>query len=66
MQETSTILQEFARQNNIRVPNYPSDMFSLTHSQHEVEEQGSDEREDSEEEEGEKEGDEMDFEEEDD
>ncbi|MFQ6666505.1 hypothetical protein Gotur_032825 [Gossypium turneri] len=66
MQELGLIFQEFARQNNIRVPNYTLNMFGSTQPEqeeqaHEREEEGKDEEEE-EEEEGD---DEMDFEEDD-
>ncbi|MBA0837804.1 hypothetical protein Goarm_009925 [Gossypium armourianum] len=67
MQELGLIFQEFARQNNIRVPNYTLNMFGSTQPEqeeqaHEREEEGKDEEEEEEEEEGD---DEMDFEEDD-
>lgn len=59
IQELGPIFQEYARKNNMRVPNYSPDMFGLMHHQQETKEQGSEEREDSkdkgeEEEEGER------------
>lgn len=64
MQETGLIFQEFAAQNNMRVPNYSSNMFGLMHFQPEPEELGNEKREDSKDEEGEEEGNEMNSEEE--
>ncbi|MBA0680014.1 hypothetical protein Goari_011746 [Gossypium aridum] len=58
-EESRTIFQEFARQNNIRVPNYTPDMFGLTNM--EQIEEGQDSKEDDEDDENE----EMDFEEDD-
>ncbi|MBA0753536.1 hypothetical protein Gogos_020086 [Gossypium gossypioides] len=54
MQESGPIFQEFARQNNIRVPNYTPDMFRPTNTEqqeevHENEERGEDENDGSEE-----------------
>ncbi|MBA0846743.1 hypothetical protein Goshw_006693 [Gossypium schwendimanii] len=57
MQETNLVFQEFWRQNNMRVPNYPLDMFGPTHPKPE----GNEEIEESKDEEGEEEGNEMDF-----
>ncbi|MBA0854651.1 hypothetical protein Goshw_003162 [Gossypium schwendimanii] len=53
MQETGPVIQEFARQNNMRIPNYPQDMFGPTHLEHEEDEQKSEEQKGSENEEGE-------------
>ncbi|MBA0648396.1 hypothetical protein Goklo_016125 [Gossypium klotzschianum] len=47
------VLQEFARRNNMRIPNYPQDMFGPTHLEHEEDEQKSEEQKESEDEEGE-------------
>ncbi|MBA0670767.1 hypothetical protein Goklo_024351 [Gossypium klotzschianum] len=55
--ETNLVFQEFARQNNMRVPNYPLDMFGPKHPKPE----GNEEREECKDEEGEEEGNEMDF-----
>ncbi|KAK5842507.1 hypothetical protein PVK06_004874 [Gossypium arboreum] len=61
MQEMNPVLQEFARQNNMKVSNSSLDMFRPRHGYHEVEEQRSDKREESEDNECEEEGNKMDF-----
>lgn len=39
MQETGSVLQEFARMNELRAPNYSLDMFSQTQPYHGAEEE---------------------------
>ncbi|KAK5812537.1 hypothetical protein PVK06_027972 [Gossypium arboreum] len=69
IKESGPIFQEFARQNNIRVPNYMPDMSESKHPEHEEEEHESEKEKEEEEEEKEteegEEDDEMDFEEDD-
>ncbi|KAH1129791.1 hypothetical protein J1N35_001169, partial [Gossypium stocksii] len=51
MQELCLIFQEFARQDNIKVPNYTSDMFGPTHQENEYESEEESEDEEREEDE---------------
>ncbi|KAK8264281.1 hypothetical protein V6Z11_D12G098400 [Gossypium hirsutum] len=52
MQEMGIVLQEFTRQNNMRIFSFSPDMSGPTHPEHEEEEQESDEQKQNEEGEG--------------